>query len=341
MPLDPPPRRILVIQLRHLGDVLLTTPAVRALRRAYPEARIDFLVDRGARAALLGNPDIHRIIERPSRASLREGAQVVLEARRARYDLVIDFQHKLRSAVVALCSGAARSVSWGHTARRLLYRPPVRRAHPKGYMGATKIALLREAGLVDVDDRDTPRPILAISDEAHAWAAAAWTALGLDGGQVVVAINPGSRRADRRWAGFPALAGRIVAATSARVLVTWGPGERELAQGVVAGCDGGAVLAPATSIEQLGALLARCALLAGNDSAARHIAVAVDTPTVTISIGTTPETWTYPGPGHRCIESADATAGDAAIARVFDAVAEVLRESASRAPGVADARTGL
>jgi ADP-heptose:LPS heptosyltransferase len=338
MPLDPPPRRILVIQLRHLGDVLLTTPAVRALRRAYPEARIDFLVDRGARATLLGNPDIDRIIERPSRASLREGAQVVLEARRARYDLVIDFQHKLRSAVVALCSGAARSVSWGHTARRLLYRPPVRRAHPQGYMGATKIALLREAGLVDVDDRDLPRPILAISDEAHAWAAATWTALGLDGGQVV-AINPGSRRADRRWAGFPALARRIVAATGAKVLVSWGPGERELAETVVAGCDGGAVLAPATSIEQLGALLARCALLVGNDSAARHIAVAVDTPTLTISIGTTPETWTYPGPGHRCIESPDAAAGDAAIARVFDAVEDVLRESASRGPGFAEAGT--
>jgi ADP-heptose:LPS heptosyltransferase len=207
-------------------------------------------------------------------------------------------------------------------------------------MGATKIALLREAGLVGVDVRDSPRPILAVSDAAHAWAAATWTDLGLDDGQVV-AINPGSRRADRRWAGFPALARRIVAATGAKVLVSWGPGERELAQAVVAGCDGGAVLAPATSIEQLGALLARCALLVGNDSAARHIAVAVDTPTLTISIGTTPETWTYPGPGHRCIESPDAAAGDDALARVCGVAEELLRESASRDPGVAHASTGI
>ncbi len=329
MPVEPAPRRILVIQLRYLGDVLLTTPALRALRRTYPSAQIDFLVDRGSRAVLLGNPDLDAIIERPSRATLREGVQLVLAVRRSRYDLVIDFQHKMRSALVALGSGAPRSVSWGHTARRLFYRPPVRRPDPQGYMATTKIDLLREAGVIAAAMQESPRPNLAISGPAHEWATAAWDSLGLPGGRVVVAINPGARRADRRWAGFAALARRIASSTGAPVLVLWGPGERELAEQVVAACEGSGVLAPATSIEQLGALLAHCALLIGNDTSARHIAVAVGTPTLTISIDTTPSTWTFPGPGHRCVKASGDTSSEALLERLLAEFERLVQEQSS------------
>jgi heptosyltransferase-3 len=336
MALEPAPRRILVIQLRHLGDVLLTTPALRALRRAYPSAQIDFLVDRGSRAVLLGNPDLDAIIERPSRATLREGVQVVLAVRRTRYDLVIDFQHKLRSAVVALGSGAPRSVSWGHTARRIFYRPAVRRPDAQGYMATIKIDLLREAGVIDAATQESPRPFLAISGQAREWAAAAWDALALPGGRVVVAINPGARRADRRWTGFSALARRIASLTGAPVLVLWGPDERELAENVVAASEASAVLAPATSIEQLGALLAHCAVLIGNDTSARHVAVAVGTPTLTVSISTTPSTWTFPGPDHRCVEASGDVPGEDLIERLvaeFEALTKGVRFSSADLPG--------
>jgi heptosyltransferase-3 len=332
MPIDPMPRRILVIQLRYLGDVLLTTPALRALRRAYPSAQIDFLVDRGSRAVLIGNPDLDTIIERPSRATLREGMQLVLSVRRTRYDLVIDFQHKMRSALVALGSGAPRSVSWGHTARRMVYRPAVRRPAPQGYMASTKLDLLRAAGVIDAHTLESPRPFLAISAQAQDWAMAAWNSLGLPGDKAVVALNPGARRADRRWTGFGALARRIASARGVPLLVLWGPGERELAEQVVAAGAGNAVLAPATSIEQLGALLARCALLIGNDTSARHIAVAVATPTLTISIDTTPATWTFPGPGHRCLKASGDGSGEALLERVV-AEFEGLMQEQSRAGG--------
>lgn len=331
MSIEPTPRRILVIQLRHLGDVLLTTPALRALRRSYPGAQIHFLVDRGSRAVLLGNPHIDAIIERPSRATLREGIRLLLAVRRARYDLVIDFQHKLRSALVAFASGAPRSVSWGHTARRYFYRPPVERPDVQGYMAAIKIDLLREAGVIDATSLESARPFLAIGNHTHEWAAAAWDTLQLPDGKVVVAINPGARRADRRWPGFPALARRIAASTGASVLVLWGPGERELAEQIVAACEGGAVLAPATSIEQLGALLARCALLIGNDTSARHIAVAVGTPTLTISIDTTPSSWTYPGDGHRCVKASGDLSADQLFERVLVEFEGLLQERATPA----------
>ena len=69
--------RVLVVTMRRLGDVLLTTPLVRALKRGLPGARIDMLVFRGTEGILAGNPDIDRIIAIPERPSAAETAKLI------------------------------------------------------------------------------------------------------------------------------------------------------------------------------------------------------------------------------------------------------------------------
>jgi len=193
-------------------------------------------------------------------------------------------------------------------------------------VGRIKIDLLRDSGLIGAEVDASPRPCLAVSGAAHGWASAEWSSLGLSPDNDVVAINPGGRRAANRWPGRPALAHRIVASTRVQRLLLWGPGERELTEQVLAQCGPRAVLAPASSIEQLGALLARSALLIGSDSGARHIGVAVGTPTLTIRMGASPESWAYPGSGHRCVDATIHGGSDAVFARVFSAFEELMQQ---------------
>ena len=100
------PGRILVIQLRRIGDVILTTPAVAALKARWPRAELDFLVEPAGAEALAGNPHIHELIVYRARGPL--GALPWLRrVRRKRYDWVIDFMGNPRTAFLTSFSGAA------------------------------------------------------------------------------------------------------------------------------------------------------------------------------------------------------------------------------------------
>lgn len=116
----PPQPRILVITLRRLGDVLLTTPLVRALRLAYPDARIDMLVFKGSEGILAGNPDIAQVIAIPQKPGLVQTAALIRNLWR-RYDLAISTQPGDRPSLMAAVAGRSRiglvpksEVGWKH-----------------------------------------------------------------------------------------------------------------------------------------------------------------------------------------------------------------------------------
>src|SRR5919206_654505 len=91
---DPPPRitaeRILVIQFRQIGDVLLSTPVLRALRCHYPQSYIAFLTEPSPGRVLQGNPLLDEVIIRPRHATWRQHWHLLRHIRRQRFDLVID-----------------------------------------------------------------------------------------------------------------------------------------------------------------------------------------------------------------------------------------------------------
>ena len=105
--LQPTPRRILVIAMRYLGDVLLITPLLHSLRQAYPDARIDVLVFRNTAVMLEGNPDINHIITTPNRPRLVDYRHLLCQLFR-RYDLAVATQAGDRSFLCLLFAAPLR-----------------------------------------------------------------------------------------------------------------------------------------------------------------------------------------------------------------------------------------
>jgi len=99
--------KILIVTLRRLGDVLLTTPLVRSVRRGFPDAGVDMLVFAGSERILKGNPDIDQVITAPERPSLAETARLVRALWR-QYDLAICTQTGDRPTFMTLAAGRRR-----------------------------------------------------------------------------------------------------------------------------------------------------------------------------------------------------------------------------------------
>ena len=98
------PSRILIVSLRRIGDLLLTTPVIRSVRRAWPEAQIDVLVFDGTAGIIAGNPDIDHILTMPQRPTAAESLRLIRRLWRS-YDVAVSTQSGDRPTVFAFAAG--------------------------------------------------------------------------------------------------------------------------------------------------------------------------------------------------------------------------------------------
>lgn len=295
-----PPRSILVLRPGAMGDVLLTTPALRGLRRAFPQARISILVTASGRAILEGNTNVDEMIVL-DKTSLRSQANLLPQVRRKKFDLVIDFLCNPRTALIALFSGARLRLGYDVRMRRVAYNiQQPRDEYIDGekvvkYAAQVNIDMLRCLGIESVDTELDFRV-----DDAAQKRVDEFLRSHLAENRRFVGVCPSGTWAAKTWAveGFAGLADRIVSELGHRVVILWGPDEKELAQKMASLMKTDSIVACETGIEEAGALIRRCALFISNDSGLKHIAVALGTPTVTIFGPTNPATWNPPKAMH-------------------------------------------
>ena len=296
--------RFLIVRLGALGDIVHAIPVAAALHRAFPDARIDWLVGARHRALLDLVPVIHRrlVIEdrgtgtgilagwrrdripgRPAGTSL---LAAIGELRRSHYDVVFDLQGLLKSAVLARLSGAPRVVGFSsrylrERMARLFYTDaydpggggmydPNERSH----VVQMNLGLLTAIGLspaapefpLDRVDTETARAMRERVGDRYAL------------------VNPGAAWPNKRWpaARYGAVARALEERHGLKTIVAWGPGEEALAQEVVHEGAGAALLSPRTSIADLVALLRGAALMISGDTGPTHVAAALGTPIVGI-----------------------------------------------------------
>lgn len=295
--------KILVVRLRLIGDVVFTTPAVRALRGRFPDAHLTYLVESAAAPVVESNPHLSDVIvihHRRGPARVGDDLRLARRLRRARYDVVIDFHGGPRSAWLTWASGAPKRVGYDIDGRTWMYTHVVHRPrglHPRHSVeNQWDLLPAVDATFAASPDRTRDRVEMAVSDAARTSVTGRLRSRGVPVGEAgtrLIVFHVSAGNPFRRWpeASFADVAAGLVRQSTGRadrwVLLTAGPSDQAAVRRVL---DAAHHLAPdaATrvvdagdvSLTELRALLDSAALYIGGDSGPLHVASTTDVPVV-------------------------------------------------------------
>ncbi|MBN2432595.1 MAG: glycosyltransferase family 9 protein [Acidobacteria bacterium] len=288
-----PPRRILVARLSAVGDVVRTIPAVRAVRHLFPDAEIHWLVEDRCAAVLEGLPDIRRLVLVPRRLFHRGSpparahalVRFLGELRATRYDLYLDFHGLLKSALYGWLAGIPRRV--GYSA--VLAREGSHRFYTETVAAVTARLSRYERNFLIPRHFDPSltmeRPGLPLTAAERDFARRFMAQAGLAPCGFFL-LHPGTspRGRYKQWPPerFAALADLLRESTGQPAVISWGPGEEELAETVRARCRTESMVMPPSSLRELSAVIGQARLCVANDSGPLHMASALGTPVVTV-----------------------------------------------------------
>jgi len=321
-------RRILVLRTGHIGDVVLLTPALGLLRQIFPEAEISVLVRAGGEPVLRLHPWVKRIYvsgqmfaQQKMHGKMKSsiwcrlkqvprGIGLILELRRQRFDLAIDFSGVDRTALFAFLSGATRRVAYGANGSGFVFRDWLFTSLCPGpdklrHKVLRDLELLRMVALLTerdpIGELVPGPPLMRCSPRALAWAEQRWPTL--TPGVPRVVLHPTSRVTHKCWDAdkWIEVIKRLHAEFQASVVVTSGPDAWEIAVAryIAAAFRGKVAVHPGDlTLDRLAALIRTADLFLGVDTAPMHIASAVGTRIVAV-FGPSPDrVWGPWGPGH-------------------------------------------
>jgi heptosyltransferase-2 len=283
-----PPASLLVRATNWLGDAVMTTPALAAVREGFPDARIVLLARPLVAELFRHHPDVDEVMvyERPGR---HEGAlgrlRLAGEVRRRRFDGALLLQNAFDAALIAFLGRIPERAGYPTDGRRFLLTLPV---------PLTPAILERhevEYYLCLLDGLGIPRPVpvslkLGVTNQERETMVTRLASLGIERGAPIVAINPGATYGSaKRWYPdrFAAVADALSAEWGARVVVVGSAAEAPLAGEIEAATRNPPVnLAGKTTVRELMALLSLSSFLVTNDSGPMHIGAALGVPLVAI-----------------------------------------------------------
>jgi heptosyltransferase-2 len=279
--------RILVVQTGFLGDVILTTPLLAALRRHDPEAEITMLVTPSAVPLVRAHPALDHVIvddKRGADRGLRGLVGLVGRLRAGGYTVAVAAHKSIRTGMALRAAGIPRRVGFTTAPAARFYTDRVERPldrHDRDRL----LGLLAPLGIAAGADAAPP----ALGIDADAAARAADLLAPLAAGRPLAAVCPGSAWRTKRWpmAAFAGLVRRLEA-DGYRCLVLGAPDEAALTAAVVRAAAAGVDLGGRTDLPLLAAIMERAAVAVTNDSAPMHVATAMGTPQVAVFCATVP-----------------------------------------------------
>ena len=288
---------ILIIRLRLVGDVVFTTPAIRALRHHFPDARLTYLVERAAAPIVLGNPHLDEVmvVERTRGwRRLRDDLRLARTLRGRRFDLVIDFHGGPRSSWLTRVTGAPRRVGYTIAGRGWMYTDRVHRPRelrPR-HSVANQSDLLAPLGIPPLDPLNHPAEMTETAD-ARQRVERVLAAAGVTDAAELIVIHVSAGNPFRRWPAeaFADLTAALVRnSPGRRILLTSGPSDTDAVGRIArsareilgAEAAGRVVLTEELGLADLRVLVARAALYIGGDSGPLHLAATTGTPIVGI-----------------------------------------------------------
>jgi ADP-heptose:LPS heptosyltransferase len=309
------PRRILVIQLGDIGDVVWTWPALHALRTRFPGAELSLLTRRGRGGLLEANPLLREIVEvvQPRGGGLRAlsaHAGFLVRLRRGRFDLAVDLRGDERGAFLARSTGAPVRISLAYSRRDVpfwrnrmfthLAAAPLPGAGPYRGPAEQSLGMLRPFG-IDVEGDLPPFPVPSVIAER---VGRLLEQERMDMEIPWVTISPYSRWTYKEWG-----QGKWISVVR-WLWDRWGTAsaivgsadDRDKAEELLRDAAGPVCnLAGKTTLAELAGVIARSILHIGVDTGGPHLAAALGLPTVTIYGPSYGDAWAHPGPRHRVV----------------------------------------
>ena len=280
-------KRILIIRLAPLGETVLTTPVIRALRQHFQDAHIAYMVAPSREDLVAANPHLNEVLTYQSSVP-----KLIYQLIRRKFEMAVVLQPTFRLVFHAFLARIPFRVGFETNTggKRLLHIAVLNNTAQHETQRYLDVA--RALGTEVVDDE----PEVFVDEAGRAWSKDFLESNDLNDGKPVIGLNPGAATSYRRWSAdnFAILGDMLNEAYGARIIITTGPREGELADQVAKQMKYSPIIVNGTTPMQLAALLQRCHLYISNDTGPMHLSTAVKTPTIALFGGSNPTQWGPP-----------------------------------------------
>jgi len=278
------PAKILLIRLRRIGDVVMTTPAVALLKKHFPAASLHYLVEEPFRGLVDGNPDIERTIAIPAKQKIKDFVRLIREIRKQKYDAVLDFHGGPRASWITFWSGAKLKIGYAVKNKSFLYDIRISRRGESGPIHSVinHANLVRALG-AKFDDADIPPLFLPEPGLEDIERVSRLLRENSADTAKLVALHVGAGNRFRDWgpANIAKLVDLLARIAGVRVVLIGATGDQTAETEILKTAKEAVLpLAGRLSLTETKALVGRAALFVGPDSGPMHIAASTPTPIV-------------------------------------------------------------
>lgn len=294
--------KMLLVQLKQIGDVLMITPGIRALATTRPNAEIHVLTQSPSDQIFRYNPHVHRVHLYPPDNHPIKLIRLIRDLRDEHFAAVLDFSGLPKTALFCRLTGIRKRIGFHKRGRTLFYTHSVHPEPGSSYTALKQAQLLTALGIAEV----TPQLDFPVGDRDREAAGRILSALNRDPQKRLVSVSPVSRREYKVWPAerFAGICDFLVESCQAQVLFLWGPGEHHFIQAVREKMHYDALPDyEVPTISETVALLHHVDLHIGNDNGPMHFAIAAGVRTVAVFGRPLLRNWTPPGQErHRAVE---------------------------------------
>ena len=322
--------RILVVRTDRIGDVVLTTPFIKALRRAFPAAYIAILVTPATKDLVNGNPYLDEVLV-DDRAGRHKGVlgalRLAREIRRGNFDTAFILHTKRRYNFACFLAGVPARIGYRNDKMGFLLTHPLKDVRHLGEKHESEYCLdvLKGVG-IPAETEDALGMLVPVRKDADIWVLDWLDSQGIRAGELI-AIHPGASDPAKCWpaASFAGLISRLTDRYDLKIVLIGGPQTAAIAAEILRLCPKPVLdLTGRTSVAQSVALLSRCRLLISNDSGPVHLAAGVGTFVISLFLrdqpGINPKRWKPLGPKGFFLSTDFVT-----VDKVLDLVEDILR----------------
>jgi heptosyltransferase-2 len=324
------PKKIVIMRTDRIGEVLLSTIAVDAVRKQYPVSSVTFVTSAYSKPLIEGRDDLDEVITADTKSKKKwivKAVQLASVLRKRKFDLAIILNpHKMLHLAVFLAGIPCRagySRKWGFLLNRKIRDE---RGEGKKHEVEYTMDLLRSLGIEEME----PVLHLPVEERAEGSITKIFSKKGIDPDKPVIAIHPGSSNPVKIWSSdsYAELVRKVKTELNCNVVILGTADERILSEDIIKKANRGAInLVGDLDLKELAALLARSALFIGNDTGPMHMAAALGVPVIAIfrqeAPGAGPTRWRPWGEGHVVFH--ESPGEEVAVGKVFEAVKKIMK----------------